>query len=201
MWERLRKVLKSARIFLLRTKVLLVRALRVASWSSMFSCGRNVLLVLLRRIVCLNTHRHLPVRYPMKSFFFFFVCKFSTQGNSRSGVRLFAYMMTAPRCVLTAFRITSLSWIIIPYRVLDFPGAHSMDQGENYICLVFFPPMVPWPTSASLWNPSRLYLPPPPPASHSHHLPPPRNPTARDSEFWGLFIGYKYSTDVIAAWC
>lgn len=27
------------------------------------------------------------------------------------------------------------------------------------------------------------------------------HPAARDSEFWSLFIGYKYSTDVIAAWC
>jgi len=57
----------------------------------------------------------------------FFFCKAHSQGALRSGGCLFAYMMAAPRCVLTAFRITSLSWIIMPYPVLDFPWAHSMD--------------------------------------------------------------------------
>ena len=71
------------------------------------------------------TLQHLPVQDPMKSGAFF--CKAHSQGTLRSGGCLFAYMMAAPRCVLTAFRITSLSWIIMPYPVLDFPWAHSMD--------------------------------------------------------------------------
>ena len=43
-------------------------------------------------------------------------------------------------------RITRLSGIIMPFPVLDFPGAHSMDWGERYIWLVF-----------SLWSLDQLY--------------------------------------------
>lgn len=57
----------------------------------------------------------------------------------------------------------------------------------------------------ALWIPrARSSLPvsfPPPLLASPTSLPARPHPTARDSEFWSLFIGYKYSTDVIAAWC
>jgi hypothetical protein len=99
-------------------------------------------------------------------------------------------------------RISNYQFVLDHYAISCtwFPmGTLHGLRGEVYM-VRFFPygPLTNF--NITLWIPhARFSL----PVSFSPSLSasPSPHPAARDSEFWSLFIGYKYSTDVIAAWC